>query len=418
MNVIKTLRRKFILISTATVIIIVAGVLGLVNTIAHMRVYTQIETYLAYIAQNSESPLPKKILQDGSWFGETEWSDDTPAFIVIITPEGYVKEARLKNITAFTKNEAVQYVLSTLNMEKQQGFLKKDRATYAYAVTRTKQNDICIAVMDCTRDMAIVQDFMWDSLLLGCICILLYVFILAVLSNQAIKPFVRNLENQKRFITNAGHELKTPIAIISANTEAMEYINGKNQWTESILKQTKRLSKLINDLIILAKVGEKTQSEFIFTRVNFSETVTEVVKSFEQMAIEQKKRFIYHIEPEICVRSEGKCLYELVNILVDNAVKYCDDEGEIKTQLTVAGRKKKEAVLTVANDFADGKNIDYSQFFERFYRGDISHSNEKAGYGIGLSIARELVQLLKGKIQIDYAEGKITFTVKFSISDK
>ena len=84
MNVIKTLRRKFILISTATVIIIVAGVLGLVNTIAHMRVYTQIETYLAYIAQNGESPLPKKILQDGSWFGETEWSDDTPAFIVII----------------------------------------------------------------------------------------------------------------------------------------------------------------------------------------------------------------------------------------------------------------------------------------------------------------------------------------------
>ena len=142
MNVIKTLRRKFILISTATVIIIVAGVLGLVNTIAHMRVYTQIETYLAYIAQNGESPLPKKILQDGSWFGETEWSDDTPAFIVIITPEGYVKEARLKNITAFSKNEAVQYVLSTLNMEKQQGFLKKDRATYAYAVTRTKQNDI------------------------------------------------------------------------------------------------------------------------------------------------------------------------------------------------------------------------------------------------------------------------------------
>ena len=397
MNVIKTLRRKFILISTATVIIIVAGVLGLVNTIAHMRVYTQIETYLAYIAQNGESPLPKKILQDGSWFGETEWSDDTPAFIVIITPEGYVKEARLKNITAFTKNEAVQYVLSTLNMEKQQGFLKKDRATYAYAVTRTKQNDICIAVMDCTRDMAIVQDFMWDSLLLGCICILLYVFILAVLSNQAIKPFVRNLENQKRFITNAGHELKTPIAIISANTEAMEYINGKNQWTESILKQTKRLSKLINDLIILAKVGEKTQSEFIFTRVNFSETVTEVVKSFEQMAIEQKKGFIYHM---------------------DNAVKYCDDEGEIKTQLTVAGRKKKEAVLTVANDFADGKNIDYSQFFERFYRGDISHSSEKAGYGIGLSIARELVQLLKGKIQIDYAEGKIAFTVKFNIVDK
>lgn len=417
MNVIKTLHRKFILISTVTVIIIVVGVLGIVNTIAHMRVYTQIETYLAYISQSRENPLPKKILQNDNWLSETEWSDDTPALTIVITPEGYVKEVRLKNITAFTKNEAVEYILSTLDMEKEKGFLKKDRATYAYAITKTEHNDICISVMDCTRDIAIVQDFMRDSFMLGCICILLYIFILAVLSNQAIKPFVRNVENQKRFITNAGHELKTPIAIISANTEAMEYINGKNQWTESILKQTHRLSKLINDLIILAKVGEKTQSEIVFTRVSFSETVTEVVKSFEQMAIEQGKIFEYQIEPEIFIKSEGKCLYELVNILVDNAVKYCDDKGVIKTTLLLSGRKKKEAILTIYNDFADGKNMDYSRFFERFYCGDISHSSEISGYGIGLSIARELVELLKGKIQINYIDGKIAFTIKFNIQN-
>lgn len=97
--------------------------------------------------------------------------------------------------------------------------------------------------MDCTPDISIVEDFMRVSITLGCLSTLLYVIILAILSNFAIKPFVRNVENQKRFITNAGHELKTPIAIISANTEAMELINGKNQWTESILKQVRRLSK-------------------------------------------------------------------------------------------------------------------------------------------------------------------------------
>ena len=192
----------------------------------------------------------------------------------------------------------------------------------------------------------------------------------------------------------------------------MELINGKNQWTESILKQVRRLSKMINDLIILAKVGEKTESKIIFTKVNFSEIAMEVVKSFEQMAIEQKKQFEYKIEADIFIKSEGKCIYELINILVDNAVKYCDDGGSVQTELIT---KKKEVILSVSNNYADGKNVDYSRFFERFYRGDISHSSEKAGYGIGLSIANELVQLLKGKIQVKYIDGRIIFTIKFNL---
>lgn len=421
MNVIRTLRRKFILISTTTVIIIVVGVLGLINTIAYMRVHTQVESTLTYLAQNSENLTPKKNSQDNGWFGETDWSEDTPDFPyqirffnVIMSENGNIKELNLKNIAAFTQMEAVEYAEFALASGDKTGFFKKDRATYAFLITQNENNDTIIVIMDCTRDIAIVQDFMGDSIALGCASTLLYILILAILSNLAIKPFVRNVENQKRFITNAGHELKTPIAIISANTEAMELINGKNQWTESILKQVHRLSKLINDLIILAKIGEKTQSEIIFTKVNFSETAMEVVKSFEQMAIEQTKRFEYKIEPDIFIKSEGKCLYELTNILVDNAVKYCDDGGVVKTEL-FCKKKKKEVILTVANDYVDGKDMDYSRFFERFYRGDVSHSSEKSGYGIGLSIANELVHLLKGKIQVKYTAGKIIFIVKFNI---
>lgn len=102
----------------------------------------------------------------------------------------------------------------------------------------------------------------------------------------------------------------------------------------------------------------------------------------------------------------------MINILVDNAVKYCDDGGSVQTELIT---KKKEVILSVSNNYADGKNVDYSRFFERFYRGDISHSSEKAGYGIGLSIANELVQLLKGKIQVKYIDGRIIFTIKFNL---
>ena len=420
MNVIRRLRRKFILISTTTVIIIVVGVLGLVNTIAYMRVYTHIESNLMYLAQNNKNLMPKEMLQNSnSLFGEIDWSENTPDFpyqirffSLLMEENGKIKELNLKNIAAFTEKEAIEYASFVLNSGRTTGFFKKDRATYAFLITENKNNDVAIVIMDCTPDISIVEDFMRVSITLGCLSTLLYVIILAILSNFAIKPFVRNVENQKRFITNAGHELKTPIAIISANTEAMELINGKNQWTESILKQVRRLSKMINDLIILAKVGEKTESEIIFTKINFSEIAIEVVKSFEQMAIEQKKQLEYKIEPDVFIKSEGKCLYELINILVDNAVKYCDDGGSVQTELIT---KKKEVILSVSNNYADGKNVDYSRFFERFYRGDISHSSEKAGYGIGLSIANELVQLLKGKIQVKYIDGRIIFTIKFNL---
>ena len=117
------------------------------------------------------------------------------------------------------------------------------------------------------------------------------------------------------------------------------------------------------------------------------------------------------MQVKILTSTIRKYLYELVNILIDNAVKYCDDKGLVEVKLS---QSKKTVTLSVTNDYIDGKNIDYSRFFERFYREDTSHSSEKAGYGIGLSIAEELVKLLKGTIKVSYNKGKITFIVKFT----
>ena len=229
--------------------------------------------------------------------------------------------------------------------------------------------------------------------------------------NVAIRPFVRNMENQKRFITNAGHELKTPIAIISANAEAIEMLNGQSQWTDSILKQVRRLSNLIQDLIMLSKMGERSQVDLVITDVNLSETVHAVADSFQQLAIDAEKTLTTAIADGIHVKGDSKCLYELVNILVDNAVKYCDDKGTIDVSLR-RGRLGKGAVVAVTNTYADGANVDYSRFFERFYRGDTSHNSQKAGYGIGLSMAEELTKLMGGKINVSYKAQRITFTVR------
>lgn len=422
MNIIKRLRRKFILMATIAVIIVVVGVLGLINTIAYMRMNGQVESVLSYISQNGGDVPPNKMVPGGGWFGDRNWSDDTPDFSyqirffsVVMGPDEYVKMINTQNTVAFTKGEAIQYAQAIVQAGKTEGIFKKDRASYAYMLTKDFNGDFLIVIMDCTHDVDAVESFMRYSVKVGFVCIILYVIILAALCNIAIKPFIRNMENQKRFITNAGHELKTPIAIISTNTEAIEMINGKNQWTESILKQVQRLSNLINDLIILAKRGEGSHADLVVEKIDLSETVAGIAGTFRQMAEDQGKNLLCHIAPQVYIKSDTKCVYELINILVDNAIKYCDDGGSIDISLVKS--KKKIADIVISNTYADGADTDYSRFFERFYRGDISHDSKKSGYGIGLSIAEELTQLLKGKINVSYTDGKIAFAVRLNTND-
>lgn len=420
MNMIKKLRRQFILVATVAVIIIVVGALSLINAITYVRMENEVQTVLAYISQNNGDAPHTQPSTTGSWlldWDDSNWASDTPEFTyqtrffsVHVNADGYATNINIKHIAAFSEEEAIQYARTTVAEGKPQGFFKKDRATYAYLITKHDDGSYLIVILDCTRDVGAVQSFMRYSAWFGFACIVLYVLILIGFCNLAIKPFVRNMENQKRFITNAGHELKTPIAIISANAEAMEMINGKSQWTTSILHQVKRVSNLINDLIMLSKMSEGSQLEWHIGQVNMTTVVTTIVESFQPIAKDQEKTLAHTVAPDVIIRSDEKCVYELINILVDNAVKYCDDGGTIKVNL--AKGKKKGAVVTIANTYAAGAKIDYSRFFERFYRGNESHDSAKAGYGIGLSMAEELTQVLKGKIAVSYKDGVITFAVR------
>lgn len=425
MNMIQKLRRKFILVATIAIFLIVVGALSLINAITYIRMENEVEGILTYISQNdgyapphtpprSTSSWPSLGLDDSNWASDTpEFTYQTRFFSVHVNADGYASNINIAHIAAFTEEEAIQYARTTVAEGKPQGFFKKNRATYAYLITKHDDDSYLIVILDCTRDVAAVQSFMRNSAWFGFACIVLYVLILIGLCKWAIKPFIRNMENQKRFITNAGHELKTPIAIISANAEALELLNGKNQWTTSIIHQVRRVSNLINDLIMLAKMSEGSQIQLQWQDINISAVAHTVAESFRTMAEEQQKTLTETITPQVVIKSDAKCIYELINILVDNAVKYCDDGGTIDVRL-VPGRLKKGAVIAISNTYADGEKIDYSRFFERFYRGDESHNSKQAGYGIGLSMAEELTHVLKGKISVSYKKGVITFAVQFA----
>jgi len=171
------------------------------------------------------------------------------------------------------------------------------------------------------------------------------------------------------------------------------------------------VTRLINELIMLAKMGEKNERELKKETMDISHTFTEVVQSFAPVVEGEKKKLVTEIQPDILAETDPKYLYEIFTILLDNAAKYCDDGGTIRARLETHGKQGFRA--QVSNDYKNGAGVDYSHFFERFYRGDESHNSKKAGYGIGLSMAEEATWLLGGKIQVEYKDGVITFGVTF-----
>lgn len=419
MNLIRNLRRQFILLATLAIFMIVGGALGLINFMGYYGMRNHCMETMDYITRNGGTmPFRFRSLGDEFWVEQflpgIRWPEETPEFAyqtryfsIRINDAGQITGVNIKNIIAFSEEEAIDFAKDVLSSPSDTGFIQKNKAQYGYMKSTLHDGSTLIVILDCTREFSDVRSFRSYSVWFGMMCIILYIIIFAFLSKKAIAPFVKNLDNQKRFITNASHELKTPLAIISVNAEAMEMINGKNQWTEGILKQVHRMSALINHLILLSKAGETTKAQLQLRDISIKTILNQAKDEFDLLAKDQGKTLTIENEGDFTVRNDEKFLTELLHILLDNAVKYCDDKGTVT--LAASEGKKDAIVLSVSNDYKDGKGVDFEKFFERFYRNDESHSSEKKGYGIGLSIARELSSLLSIPLSVTYKDRRISF---------
>lgn len=412
---IRSLHRKFIAAATAAVFLIVAVAVGVIHGILHFTLVQETHAVLDHIVQN-DGVLPEKGRPiGGGWLFDDEWAESAPEFYyqtryfsVLLDESGTPKVINVNHISAFDAKSALETALAAFQSGTEEGNFQKGKAHYAYRVAQTGEGSL-IVILDWTRDLRALRTALRYEIFFGLGCVLLFACLVTAFSKRAIRPFVRNAENQKRFITNAGHELKTPVAIISANAEALECINGKNEWTGNILRQVQRLTLLINDLVMLAKVGETSAKDVVLTDVDMTQVVSAGADSFRSLIEADGKRLETEILSAVHVKAEPKFLTELSNILLDNAAKYCDEKGTVSVRLTK--KKNGKAVLEIANDYAAGEGVDYTRFFERFYREDTSHSSDKMGYGIGLSMAADMVKLMQGKLEVSYAKGVITFRV-------
>lgn len=407
----RKLRVRFILIASVAVTGILFFLVGALNSVRFLQTTGEIQAVLNILSDNQgEFPSVQATAQA---LDNDRISIDTiyqyRYFSAVLNEDGTVYSSNLNNISNLSQEQALKSAKSVVKQHRKNGIFTIGGQYYSYQVTRDSKTKRYLAVvLDSTKYLEDRNDFLWVSIRSALYSVIFFIVVISVVSSWAIRPYVRNYEKQKRFITNAGHELKTPLAIISANTELQELMTGENEWTESTKDQVNRLSNLINQMVSLARLEE--QPDMALVDVDFSSLVQKVAQDFKSVAEKAGKDYQIRVQDDIHVKASQDELYELISILIDNACKYCDEDGQIFVTLTKAKRRKR-ARLIVSNSYADGKNVDYSRFFDRFYREDESHNHKQAGYGIGLSMAESLVNLFKGKIAASYKKGFISFTI-------
>ncbi|MCR5295695.1 MAG: HAMP domain-containing histidine kinase [Lachnospiraceae bacterium] len=418
---IKKLRRKFIFISMASITAVVLFIASFINAASILSTRLQIRYVLDSICDNN-GDLP----EEGSKQEEADSSDSvdlslfsvfsqdlisehlypefryaTRYFAVLFDTEDEVSAVKTGHIAAVEEAEAEELARSVRSR-----FMKFGNYGVYYYMVDNRDDGSCIVVfLDCTAQVSINLRIFYASLIICFGGILLVFWPVYIFSGTLIRPELRAIERQKQFITNASHELKTPLAVIRANTEVLEMMQGENEWTASTMRQVDRMSGLIGNLVQIARAEEKADKSKM-TSFSLSKAVLDTAETFEPVASSDGKKLLREINEGIEIVADEGAMRQLASLLIDNAIKYCDEKGSITVRLD---KKGKNARLTVSNDYAEGAGIDYSRFFERFYRKDASHNTEKGGYGIGLSIAESITRQYGGSISAAWANGVISF---------
>lgn len=394
---IKQLQKRFILAAMLSLTLVLAVIIGSGSFMNYYAIISQAdETLTTLVEHNGTFPkdsieeylAAKKAFLCGA--GEAP-PDISYYFTVFMTETGQPLSINLKNIMKVDDETAVSYADSVWNTGKTTGFL--DGYRYLRADAQGQDGELLI-FLDCEQKLLSFQNFLLTSLLTSLAGLFAVCILLMILAKGIVRPISESYEKQKRFITDAGHELKTPLTIISADADVLEMQQGSNEWLADIRVQTERLSRLTHDLIFLAKMEEGNKAVHV-QEFSISDVAEQSVQAFQSLAKVQQKAFSSRIQPGLMLRGDPSQIERLFSVLLDNALKYSRPEGKISVALQLHKHSIRLEVFNTT-DFIEKEQL--PRLFDRFYRMDPSRSSKTGGHGIGLSIAKAVVLAHGGEI--------------------
>ena len=326
----------------------------------------------------------------------------TQFFRIFLDEDKKVTNVNMDHIAAVDEKKAVRMTKMAMLRRGKVGLVGSYRYRKEYKDGQVRS----IIFLDCKENQSFYHLAVTITITVSTLLTCLITVIFAIASKRAVRPFEINSNRQKQFITDASHELKTPLAIISANAEVLQYKGDGNEWTQNIIDQTKHMGKLINQLLVLAKLDE-VQEKSEKQEADLKLLLEETTRPFEEVATQKKVTLKLHLEEGVTIRVNREQIAQLVSILTENAAKYVNDGGKIVWRLT---KTQHGAVLVVKNT-TEKELPDTKRMFDRFYRSDSSRSSKTGGQGIGLSIAKKIVDSHKGSITAKAGDGMVTFRV-------
>lgn len=404
---IKKLRHKFIAISVLSVFLVLTVIMGAINILNYRRVVQNSDSVLDVLSENggmfpkrSES-FDHKNRKHDDWFLSgisPELQYESRYFTVRLNSSGDVTSVDTGRIAAIDTDSAKEYAQTLCHSSRARGFVDN------YRYIRTEDcGDTLMIFLDCRNNLSSFRSFLFYSVIVSLAGMIAVGVLVLLLSRMVMKPVQESYDKQKSFITDAGHEIKTPLTIIDADATILEMECGENnEWIQDIRAQVRRLTALTKDLIYLSRMEEQ-ENQVQMIDFPLSDVLTETAQSFQSLAKVQEKTFTVEIEPMMNFCGDEKAITQLVSILLDNALKYSDEHGTISFKAHTKGKNVCMEVYNTAES-VDTQNL--GRLFDRFYRADKSRNSQTGGYGIGLSIAKAVTEAHKGRIAATSSDGQ------------